>query len=795
MPQPWNPSAPETQGLELYAPTSSVATPTSASALWQRFVAQVTETVTDLEVACESATSPAPTDLIADVYPAGAMVAAPTTPVTQTFAPNETVARVGWVNQTGGTTNLHLNVDDAPPGTADGISEPNPTGTGNAVRFRFATAGFAGIGANDRVVRTYLFVTHFGGNIEVQLWDETAGVALTDPVRLGAVTSGGARTDRIEFGDVLPTAADVARLDADVSVRLVRISNASGFVIPRVYSLQLGVECVVEERVATGRLVAGVSGTFATWAGEVNEPGTTTGWPKVGGTEYDVVLRPAKEWGGGTTGSTPLVPFLASLATSPDWEASGFGPGWKASGAAQLLVNRNGMVQAIGANDHRLYPLYFRNAAFDYDQDSIAYSRMSPASGFVRQSFRTQGPAYSAVRALVRVPPSPVGAQSLTFQLRNVGTGVAVPGVAVVDRIAARQGESMGNGWYVIVVPFDPLVSGLAINDDYWLEVTPVGDWRVAHARQTARIEALPGGGSLFVQLAQWTYGGVTTGEGEDNEAQVGGVTVAASDLVALVMEAVGGPSGADATPDAVAFDPGDVPDMCDRPTTRGTVVVSWSPSSLNAAFERYEIQRSDLPGEWATVAVITDEDENQWTDHEPRFGVETTYRIRSVRFDGAWSEWSTAAAITVAQPECGLWFSSDDPAETLFLPDLYGAGAAVRGFTFLDADGVRLLPMEGRDYQVAFRPTERRGVTFSRTVLLNALDPVLRASMREFAPLLDMARDPQLPYVVVRDHEGNRWYASVVVTEGNVRQPADLVSAVVTITEVAGVPVPVVAP
>jgi hypothetical protein len=97
---------------------------------------------------------------------------------------------------------------------------------------------------------------------------------------------------------------------------------------------------------------------------------------------------------------------------------------------------------------------------------------------------------------------------------------------------------------------------------------------------------------------------------------------------------------------------------------------------------------------------------------------------------------------------------------------------------------------MYNRDYFVAFRPDERGGDVFTRTVLVQAA-AISPLTLSGFTQLSDMAW-ADLPYVCVRDEEGNRWFANVSVPGGRVQLNRSIYMSTLTITQVTDTPTPV---
>ena len=110
--------------------------------------------------------------------------------------------------------------------------------------------------------------------------------------------------------------------------------------------------------------------------------------------------------------------------------------------------------------------------------------------------------------------------------------------------------------------------------------------------------------------------------------------------------------------------------------------------------------------------------------------------------------------------------------------------------FTFPEANFVQLQPMYDRDYFTAFRPLERGGEQFTRTLLVQAA-AISPPTLGDFRSLRDMAWE-SVNYICVRDEDGNRWFATVGVPSGRVMNSRKLYLAPVQVVEVTITPTPI---
>lgn len=217
---------------------------------------------------------------------------------------------------------------------------------------------------------------------------------------------------------------------------------------------------------------------------------------------------------------------------------------------------------------------------------------------------------------------------------------------------------------------------------------------------------------------------------------------------------------------------------------------ITWSPApSGDPNIAGYEITRMDDVTPWEHVAAVWGRLTARWEDTEARLGVTTRYRVRSIRTDDVTGDWSDEVSIVLPAEGVALALSSNAATGmSVTYPEVFTGAQAVREFTFQEAGDTTFTSMYGRDKQVAFRPIERKGDQFTRTVLIDAFCAVEPPSRARWHPLQDLAWAP-VPYVCVRDHEGNRWYANVQVPGGTVNTPDVRSFAEIVVTEVAKLP------
>jgi hypothetical protein len=238
--------------------------------------------------------------------------------------------------------------------------------------------------------------------------------------------------------------------------------------------------------------------------------------------------------------------------------------------------------------------------------------------------------------------------------------------------------------------------------------------------------------------------------------------------------------------------------------TNPTTPVISFGDYSVSAStwnFGYLELQRSDELTDWATIMKATSPAITSFRDYEARVGMSSSYRIRGVDVYDFAGPWSSTVSISTMAP--GVSGSCLDQAHVMiFTTNEHQSGysnlaysnawedTVSEDFGFAEAGFTQLQPMYNRDFFTAFRPTERGGEQFTRSLLVQAA-AIAPETLGDFQSLRDMAWT-QVPYICVRDEDGNRWLANVTVPNGVVQNRRRLYLASVGIVEVTDTPSPV---
>ena len=215
----------------------------------------------------------------------------------------------------------------------------------------------------------------------------------------------------------------------------------------------------------------------------------------------------------------------------------------------------------------------------------------------------------------------------------------------------------------------------------------------------------------------------------------------------------------------------------------------------LTFGFKAYELQRSDSLTDWQTIMLCTEASRSSFNDYEARVGITSSYRIRSLNVYNFASLWSPTVTGIIASPGVTGGPCLNATGTLIFTSNASQIGlynlAYVQiwendpeeSFAFPEADTLQIRRMFRRDYQVAFKPTERGGEAFNRMILVQAA-AIAAPKLANIRSLRDMAW-ADLPYVCVRDEVGDRWFASVVVPGDRVLRNRRLYYASIGIIEV----------
>lgn len=215
--------------------------------------------------------------------------------------------------------------------------------------------------------------------------------------------------------------------------------------------------------------------------------------------------------------------------------------------------------------------------------------------------------------------------------------------------------------------------------------------------------------------------------------------------------------------------------------------------------FGAYELQRMDtVDTDWQTIMRATNPSLTGFSDFEARTDTVSSYRIRGLNVYDFAGPWSSEISIMLPAPGASggclegghiLIFTSNerqDGSINLAYSTVW-EGRVEESFNFAEAGFVQLQAMYNRDFFTAFRPSERGGEQFQRTLLVQAA-AIAPETLADFTSLRDMAWE-DVSYICVRDEDANRWFATVIVPNGRVTHSRKLYMAPVQIIEVTDTP------
>jgi len=328
-------------------------------------------------------------------------------------------------------------------------------------------------------------------------------------------------------------------------------------------------------------------------------------------------------------------------------------------------------------------------------------------------------------------------------------------------------------------------------------------------AGRTATFYTAPTMAGPWTQLgATVVQGGTTSIFSSTAPVEVGSQSGGTGNMLAGTVHAAEARSGINGTvvanPDFAAQPTGTTmfTDSAGRTWTVNGTASIFDGTSLIPGAGAIELQRRDaIEADFQTIMSATSF-VSSFNDYEARVGITSDYRIRLTDvydFPGLWSSTVTA---TIASPGVSggclddghvLIFTSNERQTgsiNLAYSSVWMDQQVTEDFIFPEAGFVELQLMYNKDFYTAFRPLERSGERFSRTVLVQAA-AIAPETLGDFKSLRDMAWDT-VNYICVRDEDGNRWLATVLVPGGRVLRDRRLYLAPVDIIEVTDTPTPV---
>ena len=226
---------------------------------------------------------------------------------------------------------------------------------------------------------------------------------------------------------------------------------------------------------------------------------------------------------------------------------------------------------------------------------------------------------------------------------------------------------------------------------------------------------------------------------------------------------------------------------------------LTWT--SLSSSGFVTELQRMDtVDNAWQTIMLSSDSRAvSGFNDYEARVGILSSYRIRHLNSYGFYGPWS--ATVTGTIPDPGVTVGVTDGHVLIFTTNsrqngssnlayvpIWDVGTVItEDFSFPESGFTTLQAMYNKNFFTAFRPLERGGERFQRRILVQAA-AIAPETLADFTSLRNMAWD-SVPYICVRDEDGNRWLASINVPGGRVQRGRRLYEATIDVIEVTDTP------
>lgn len=778
----WNPNDPSVVGPEfLGVSDASLQVYGLGAPVVQRFRSNAAETVASVGIHQGVQFIGQPSLYLLEIVAPGDEIMDPADFETNDYAPNVLTVVAGTVT--------HINAIP-PPAVAD-IDEWPPSysnavwmGPNASFDLQFATAG---INPTGRIAAVAVeVVTAWGDSSEGTGYDPTRRtvVSLVNggtlygtqtkiiPSNNAARTAGRAI---FSWGEINPvtgepwTEADVEAFDtATTQVRIARQAADGGtWKTP-------AIRMIVTYENAERRLARGVLSTpaaaSAAWSAAIPlaAPDGTPNWSKSNATDYALVIRQADQ--GGVTPFDGNWLTLSTIQAAPGESAPADLLSYDVASSNVTFISDEGVnllgqlpitaTEKVG----RLLPFILTTTAPATSADGQPYTQVATV-GVYTGSGTTQGeltPGGTDDYAGLRLTAgyfTGVPTADLTVEVRRRSDSVLMGTFTVTPADLVAAGAATAGSLVLVQVKATAPGIALASGVQYYLDLS--SSTPVANAWLVGLLAVVGGAGGITYQEA--TYQGGTDQADPINGAASTTLPTCPADFAAVIDAAVDTPADFTASAEVAPL-PDEQPCELDGIPY---VQLGWTVTSLGADFASYQIERLGEDGTtWQQIAGITDESVDGFVDYEGRLGVAETYRLRVVRTDGASSYWSSELTVTADAAGCGYTFTSNEaPEYAVGYPDTY-KGTPTRTYQFPEAQEVQFRTMFGRDYQIAFRPIARRGVTFDRHLVIGGL---AAPAAGVGPPAADMLRDiawATLSYVCVRDQSGNRWFANLRVVD-----------------------------
>lgn len=804
----WNPNDPIVLGPEAFAAYDSSVIPHQYAQVAQRFRSNSAETINAIRLHGSITAVTEGAAWIAEIVAAGDEI--PTGFTTVTYAPNlvtNVLGAPGLIPTGHGGFVFAPMIDEWPPDYGNGFS----MGPGISFDMEFATAGFSGFAPLGRIASVGLeIVTDWGYPPLGTTADQTrrttvslisGGSVYGDHTRIIPPNNAAGTAGRYMFGwgEINPvtgqpwTQSDIIDLDSpDLRIRVGRYGSDTGQW--RVTAIRLVITFENTDRILARGVFQSDTVADAHWTDNIllaDNDGAST-WAKATATDYTLVVRQADE--GNLTPFGPNWLNLTTVHTAPGTEPPADLVSYDASVVSETFLVDNAVtlsgavVTAWTPVPGRMIPFVFRTTAPATSADGQPYSsvrriQVYNGSGATEGEIRISGgsPAdYEGLRVMLGADAGAAPTAPLTIAVRRRSDGV----VMATFTVDPEDLPAVDGTLYLVLVPLGASPFTLAAATSYYLDLSSTSPstnpWRVG----LLAVVPNAGGG---VQYDEATYDGGTSVADPIRGSAVVDLLYPPADFAAVLDAVVDPPTGFAVTEaEQTITDP---PPHCAM-TGIPYADMTWTGIGLGSAFAGYRLQRLAPDGvTWQDIGYLTAELHGSFRDLEARLGVAESYRVRIERTDGAVSLWSDVETVTLPLAGCGYTFTSNElPDSSVGYADVYDR-TALRDYSFPEAAEVQFRAFYGRDFQVAFHPTSRRGEAFDRDLLVAILaGPTTHPGPDAFDALRDLVWSA-ISYVCVRDESGNRWFANVRVPNGSALQPSGVHRVVAQIVETTATP------
>jgi hypothetical protein len=827
---PWNPNAPGVLGLE-WRPIVPLDRSMLSGPVAQRLRSRSAETITGLRWPVRGTATRDQHMMIVDIFTAGNEN--PFTTNSQVkqieYSPNADTFNGGWYRRIDGlTTNLFQKIDENPvqyPPVRTDLGIQTATGAPTQVRFRVASGAFP---LTARVLRLeYRLVVAAAGyewrDTDYRLyWAGAGGPTVYNIPGSHIVTHIYGKLVTLDLGEINPqtlapwTPADVRAFSTASGFEL-RAEGVGNPVSP-VHLLSMSLRVTYQE--VENRLAAAIwrrPATEFTLPRAINTdklitlPGGAANWAKANAVDYTLLHRMAADH---------LVQYVAprsddirfELVTDPGpsnrqprrvgEEAFADVPIPGMAGAAVTLDQWGRPARFNDANTMTNGMSPTRQVAFMLIKSGPTVSEDSQPYGYAGKQISWQNKAWTGHTQyeeltpgatatylgvdFIAIPPATVES-TLTVQVTTTA-GANVGGAFAITRAQALALPDLYAGARRIT---GFLASGAAL--------TSGTAYRITFSSNAASETEGWGIGTAGAPDSLYAADGMTQPDGDlaTFQAATGRGTYkdtldSAIDLMVTLAQQPSIPTAAAAIVNVTNASP---PEWCQVycfVAAFEAPEVTWTAGAYTG-FREWQVEReeSTAPGVWVRLATITSEATKVFRDYAARRTYAVRYRVRAVLNTGAWSDWSTTVQVTPQPKGAEVIFASDaDPSLTV----AYDRDPEVT-YQFLNSEEDTFFTLAGQSYQTVFGTPQKRGVRFSLDLTVNIIEVPVAKGADAFGALVRLATSTTIPYVVLLDHEGQRFYAHLQIPEGENRQPDHVYETTITVTEVTDTPVVVQQP